>query len=432
VIFIKNDTEVERRYYNGKLAVVSNIDDDEIEVTFPDTQSTLVISQETWRNIRYTLNRETGKVDEEEIGSFTQYPIRLAWAITIHKSQGLTFHKAVLDAGNSFAAGQVYVALSRCSTFEGLILQSRITFDSVSTDARVIEFAQREQETGELEELLTHEQKQFLAEKLKRTFDFTQLVEALESFKQDQLEKKSPKTKSALAWIDPLILVAKEKHEVFRKFQPELDRILNAVPQDGTEALVARMQKAIAYFTQAILNEMLTPIKQHEDSLGKATKVKKYLLEVGALRQLIANKLKAIQQARFGETTFYQPTEKEAEVLETFKKPAVKKKEKREKGSSLKDTLAAFRDGQDQKAIAETRNLAESTIEGHLAQLVKSGNIKIEELLSIEKIEIIKKAIEDTTESSTTPVKQRLGDDYSYGEIRMVVNHLVREKAAKD
>ena len=432
VIFIKNDTEVERRYYNGKLAVVSKVNADAIEVTFPDTQSTLVINQETWRNIRYTLNRETGKVDEEEIGSFTQYPIRLAWAITIHKSQGLTFHKAVLDAGNSFAAGQVYVALSRCSTFEGLILQSRITFDSVSTDARVIEFAQREQETGELEELLTHEQKQFLAEKLKRTFDFTQLVEALESFKQDQLEKKSPKTKSALAWIDPLILVAKEKHEVFRKFQPELDRILNAVPQDGTEALVARMQKAIAYFTQAILNEMLTPIKQHEDSLGKATKVKKYLLEVGALRQLIANKLKAIQQARFGETTFYQPTEKEAEVLETFKKPAVKKKEKREKGSSLKDTLAAFRDGQDQKAIAETRNLAESTIEGHLAQLVKSGNIKIEELLSIEKIEIIKKAIEDTTESSTTPVKQRLGDDYSYGEIRMVVNHLVREKAAKD
>lgn len=423
VMFIKNDTDAERRYYNGKLAVVSRIQNDEIEVTFPDTQSTLVLSQETWRNIRYTLNPETRKIEEEEIGSFTQYPIRLAWAITIHKSQGLTFHKAVLDAGSSFAPGQVYVALSRCSSFEGLVLQSRITFDSVSTDARVIEFAHREQEAAVLETILTQEQKQFLADRLKRVFDFTQLTDALENFKQDQQEKKAKKTTITWSWIDPLILVAREKQEVFRKFQPELDRILEGVPEHGTQLLMDRMQKAITYFSSAVLTEMLVPLKQQEDALRKATRVKKYLTEVGALRQLIANKLKAIQQASYGDIQFYQPTEEEVEAVETFKKPAVRKKEKREKGSSLKDTLVAFREGQNQKVIAETRGLAESTIEGHLAQWVKSGEIQIEELLSNEKIEAIRKALETTTENAT-PVKQRLGEAYSYGEIRMVVNHL--------
>lgn len=428
VIFIKNDQDQERRYYNGKLAVVSKIREDEITVTFPDTKNELTIEKETWRNIRYTLNRETEKVEEEEIGSFTQYPIRLAWAITIHKSQGLTFHKAVLDAGNSFAAGQVYVALSRCSTFEGLILQSRISFDSISTDPRVIEFAHREQEANELEALLVHEQQQFWVERLMKVFDFGLVIEELENFKEGLKEKKLPQAKTAFAMVDQLLVVANEKQEVARKFQPELSRLVSSAPQHGVEVLTARMQKAIEYFSKAILDEMLTPLQKHEDSLRKVPKVKKYLAEVGIVRQALAAKLKQIQQARYGDLVFYQPSEKEVEQLETFKKPAVRKKGKQEKGSSLHETLAAFREGQDQKSIAKSRNLAESTVEGHLAQLVKSGDIKIHELLSEERILIIQKALEETNENSTSPVKQRLGEEYSYGEIRMVANHLARLK----
>lgn len=427
VIFIKNDQEQERRYYNGKLAVVSKIREDEITVSFPDSKTELTIEKETWRNIRYTLNRETEKVEEEEIGSFTQYPIRLAWAITIHKSQGLTFHKAVLDAGNSFAAGQVYVALSRCSTFEGLVLQSKISFDSISTDPRVIEFAQKEQAANELEALLVHEQQRFWAERLRSVFDFAQVIDILENFKEELKEKK-PHIKAASAMADQLLLIANEKHEVAGKFQPELNRLVTSVPQHGVDILTARMQKAIEYFSKAIVEEMLVPLQHHEDSLRKAAKVKKYLSEVGIVRQALAAKLKQIQQASYGDIAFYQPSEKEVEQLETFKKPAVRKKGKQEKGSSLQETLAAFREGQDQKSIAKSRNLAESTIEGHLAQLVKSGDIEIHELLSQEKILTIQKAIEETNESSTTPVKQRLGEEYSYGEIRMVANHLARQK----
>src|SRR6478609_829528 len=119
IIFIKNDSDPLKRYYNGKLAIVKSLGEDEIRVKFPDSGQELTIERETWRNVRYAYDREKESVEEEEIGSFSQFPIRLAWAITIHKSQGLTFQKAIIDAGASFTAGQVYVALSRCTSLEG-------------------------------------------------------------------------------------------------------------------------------------------------------------------------------------------------------------------------------------------------------------------------------------------------------------------------
>src|SRR4029077_2839555 len=104
----------------------------------------ILLEKETWKNIRYSFNREKGNVDEETLGSFTQYPLRLAWAITIHKSQGLTFDKAIIDAGASFAPGQVYVALSRCTSLQGMVLLSRLYPSAIATDKRVIAFAQKE------------------------------------------------------------------------------------------------------------------------------------------------------------------------------------------------------------------------------------------------------------------------------------------------
>src|SRR5205814_424186 len=126
IMFVKNDSSGEQRYFNGKLAVVKKISEEKITVSLSESHEELLLEKEEWKNIRYSLNKESNKVEEEELGSFTQYPVRLAWAITIHKSQGLTFDKAVIDAGASFASGQVYVALSRCRTLNGLVLLSRI------------------------------------------------------------------------------------------------------------------------------------------------------------------------------------------------------------------------------------------------------------------------------------------------------------------
>ena len=132
-MFLKNDTEG-KKYFNGKIGVITKLDQESIWVKCPDDLYEIIVKKSEWQNIRYVIDVETRELTEEIIGSFNQYPLRLAWAITIHKSQGLTFEKAVIDAEKAFAIGQVYVALSRCTTLEGLVLSSPVykNFDILS------------------------------------------------------------------------------------------------------------------------------------------------------------------------------------------------------------------------------------------------------------------------------------------------------------
>jgi ATP-dependent exoDNAse (exonuclease V) alpha subunit len=149
VMFIRNDAEG-GAYFNGKLAIVKRIDDTEVTVIFRDSGQEYRLHQEIWENVGYRTDEKSGKVISEAIGTFRQYPLRLAWAITIHKSQGLTFDKVVVDAGRSFAAGQVYVALSRCRTLEGIVLHSPITPRALHREPRVEEFSASYHTAGEL------------------------------------------------------------------------------------------------------------------------------------------------------------------------------------------------------------------------------------------------------------------------------------------
>ena len=142
VVFVKNDPNPEKAYYNGKIGMLVGYDEKEGTVTVESEGERITVPKVKWENMEYTINAENQDIEEREIGSFTQIPLRLAWAVTIHKSQGLTFDKVIVDAGQAFAHGQVYVALSRCTSLEGLVLKTRITSNALVNDYSVNQFVE--------------------------------------------------------------------------------------------------------------------------------------------------------------------------------------------------------------------------------------------------------------------------------------------------
>lgn len=415
VMFIKNDLGNERRYYNGKLAIVKRIANDEITVAFDDGEE-MKLEKETWKNIRYQYNKENDDIEEEELGSFKQYPIRLAWAITIHKSQGLTFDKAVIDAGSSFAAGQVYVALSRCTSLDGLVLHSKIFSHAIATDRRVLEFAQREANDEYLEQLLKEEKEKFQADVLVKTFNWSKILTALREWKETILGKKLPDVDAVFSLANEMIGKALEQAAVAEKFQSQLQQILATGDKD---LLQQRVNKAILYFAKALAEEIILPLQEHIATLRFASKVAKYVKELRTTEAIILNQLEKLNSIAFGDLVFVQyeaPAVKEQPVL------AKTKKEKPVKGTSHRDTLQLYKEGKSVDEIAQLRNLAVTTIEGHLASFIYSGNIDLDDLVHPTKSKAILSVISDVGMTATS-IKQKLSSDYSYGEIRAVMNY---------
>src|SRR5690606_8243006 len=176
VMFIKNDSSPEKRYFNGKIGKVTMLDKDEVVVRCPDDDFDIITTPEVWENINYTIDTATKAITENKIGTFTQIPLRLAWAITIHKSQGLTFERAIIDAEGAFAHGQTYVALSRCKSLEGLVLKRKINSSQIISDSHVLSFNKNAEANEPNTAVLQTSQKTFQLDLISDVFNFYEFI----------------------------------------------------------------------------------------------------------------------------------------------------------------------------------------------------------------------------------------------------------------
>ncbi len=436
VMFVKNDSSPEKRFFNGKIGTIKEIEDDKITISFAGDDDDLVLAKETWRNIRYTYQKESNSIDEEQLGSFTQYPVRLAWAITIHKSQGLTFEKAIIDAGSSFAAGQVYVALSRCTSLSGMVLLSRIAPTGIATDERVVTFSAREAAESELQQLLLEDQREFMALAVVKLFDWSKITGVLRDFVALIPGKKPPDMPATLVFATGLLKKAEAQAIVATKFQGQLAELFRQAKQtNDTAQLEERTAKAIAYFAKVVMDELLQPLEEHRQALKSSAKVKKYLEEVSATAGFIRQHLLKIISAAWGDIVFCKDTTAYHQYFREKTSTATEKKASRgkpAKGTTQLESLALFREGKDIPSIAKLRNLTEGTVAVHLSHFVRSGEIELHALVSKETADKILPVIKELDNPVAGTIKQQLGDGFSWSDIRIVLNywHWLQEQPA--
>ena len=278
VMFVKNDSSQEKLFYNGKIGTITRIEDEIIFVLCPDDENEIAVSQVTWDNVKYSLKADTDEIIEDTEGTFTQYPLRLAWAITIHKSQGLTFERAIIDAQSSFAHGQVYVALSRCKTLEGMILNTPINHRSIINDHTVKGFTEYIEQNQPGETQLNSARIAYQHELLTDLFRFAQFRNRILYIEKIINENKGSipaPTQDLFRRMFPVLHT--EVWEVADKFQSQIKQLLPQQPDvEQNTGLQTRIGKAAGYFSEKIKTIILDALNKADLDIDNKT-VKKQL-----------------------------------------------------------------------------------------------------------------------------------------------------------
>jgi hypothetical protein len=290
IMFTRNDSE-EGAYYNGKLATVTNISGDDITVSMAGSGTLYTLKKSRWENKKYKVNPATKELEEDVVGGYEQYPVKLAWAITVHKSQGLTFDKAIIDVGQAFADGQVYVALSRLRSIDGLILHTKVDASIVSTDKQIVSFDQQNNRPEILDTEIKIQQKEFLHRQVNKTFDFDAIVREINAI------KKSDSTEASLDdTMKPILVQINDSLSAelvnTTKFREQLKSLIEAGKQ---EDFLVRLSKGRDYY-KTLLWEQLKLLLKHIEETKSKKRVKEYLNDLGDLDQLLSKKLEEVDQ----------------------------------------------------------------------------------------------------------------------------------------
>lgn len=292
VMFVKNDSSPEKRYFNGKIGKVIHLDQDEVVVHCPDDEFSIVTKPEVWENINYTVDKDTKEITENKIGSYTQMPLRLAWSITIHKSQGLTFEKAIIDAQGAFAHGQTYVALSRCKSLEGLVLKSKIHSSQIISDANVITFNKNAEANEPDRAVLELSQKNFQLELIVEVFDFYSFLypanRILDIFYKNRGSIEG-NIEAPLLVIKPAITNLLKVSNGFNAQLKELSKT-EALP-DSSPLIQERFKKAIAYFNAQTETHIVEQLNLFNYTTDNKTIDKDLAKALDLLEELLAAKI---------------------------------------------------------------------------------------------------------------------------------------------
>jgi ATP-dependent DNA helicase PIF1 len=259
VMFIKNDTGEHRKFFNGKIGIVKSIKNGEIIISFPQDDD-LLLEKTSWQSFEYKTDPDEAII-QQQIGEFSQYPIKLAWAVTIHKSQGLTFDHAIIDAGKSFIAGQVYVALSRVRTLNGLILKSKISTDSLRSNAEVINFM-KPVSIDQLGSILSQEQEKYILQLVLNHFSFYSILLGLEPISSNQEIMNSLTAESKTLFMQ----IKKSLNDLLGlsdRFQLQVKQLHKQSSFEEQQKLHDRIQSALTYFTRELTVLLLNPVNKN-------------------------------------------------------------------------------------------------------------------------------------------------------------------------
>ncbi|MGI9651382.1 helix-turn-helix domain-containing protein [Chryseobacterium sp. RLHN22] len=417
IMFIRNDITGEKKYFNGKLGEVSSLDENEIKVILEGSEREITVKREVWEQKKYSLDTEKN-IQEEVLGSFEQFPIKLAWAVTIHKSQGLTFDKVIIDAGKSFTAGQVYVALSRCRTLEGIVLKSKITPDVIFKDNRILKFQGETQANDHVESILNQEKYDYSIRKLLRTLDCQWFLKEVEQWNNLSIVTKSiDRSKSNQLYLQ-LKRDVLNLGKIFEKLERVIFQKVNLFIENKEQwtEIESKSKGAVNFFFSEIRDKVFNPLKEFYAEIKGAKGLKQYNEELKNWLEDIEEYLNSLKEIHLLETKLLDEKNDKEVSMKIAKVP------------SQVLTFQLFEQGKTISEIALERGLVKETVIGHLAKFAEQGLLDISRVITSDKIKVFEEIFHKNPKENLTEWKNALPSNFEFNEIRILINHFTYQK----